>query len=50
MVIRKNGDFLPTFTVDGLVAGLWRADRVDGRSQVTPLPFAPLSQTCQEAP
>ena len=24
-VIRKNGDFLPTFTVDGMVAGLWRA-------------------------
>ena len=41
-VIRKNGDFLPTFTVDGMVAGLWRADRIDGRSHVTPLPFAPL--------
>jgi hypothetical protein len=41
-VIRKNGDFLPTFTIDGRVAGLWRADRIDGRSHVTPLPFAPL--------
>ncbi|HLY13363.1 MAG TPA: winged helix DNA-binding domain-containing protein [Candidatus Limnocylindrales bacterium] len=49
MVIRKNGDFLPTFTVDGLVAGLWRADRVDGRSQVTPLPFAPLKPDVQDA-
>ena len=42
-VIRKNGDFLPTFTIDGKVAGLWRADRIDGHSHVTHLPFAPLA-------
>jgi hypothetical protein len=43
VVIRTNGDFLPTFMVDGLVAGLWRADLVDGHSKVTPLPFEPLT-------
>jgi len=42
-VIRSNGDFLPTFLVDGRVAGLWRADVVDGRSRVSPLPFEPLA-------
>ncbi len=25
-VIKKNGDFLPTVLVDGLVAGLWTVD------------------------
>ena len=42
-VIKVNGDFMASFMVDGLVAGLWRADVVDGRSRVTPLPFAPLA-------
>jgi hypothetical protein len=42
-VIRANGDFLATFMVDGRVAGLWRADLVDGRTKVTPLPFEPLA-------
>lgn len=41
-VIQPNGDFLPSFMVDGLVAGLWRADVLAGRSVVTPLPFEPL--------
>ena len=42
-VIQSNGDFLPSFLVDGHVAGLWRADVVDGRAKVTPLPFEPPS-------
>jgi hypothetical protein len=42
-VIRANGDCLATFMVDGRVAGLWRADLVDGRTEVTPLPFDPLA-------
>ncbi|MBD0330384.1 MAG: winged helix DNA-binding domain-containing protein [Thermoleophilia bacterium] len=37
-VIRKNGDVLPTFLVDGVVAGTWRDE--DGR--VAAEPFAPL--------
>jgi len=49
VVIRANGDFLPTFMVDGRVAGLWRADLVDGHSKVTPLPFEPLNGTVAEA-
>jgi len=48
IVIRSNGDFLPTFMVDGRVAGLWRADLVDGHSKVTPLPFEPLAATDAE--
>jgi hypothetical protein len=48
VVIRSNGDFLPTFMVDGRVAGLWRADLVDGHSRVTPLPFEPLAATAAE--
>ena len=47
-VIRSNGDFLPTFLVDGRVAGLWRADVLDGRSRVTPLPFEPLGAAVDE--
>jgi len=47
-VIRVNGDFMPTFTVDGRVAGLWRADLVDGRSKVTWLPFEPVSPALEE--
>jgi Winged helix DNA-binding domain len=37
-VIRKNGDVLPSFLVDGQVAGLWRFE--DGK--VLTEPFAPL--------
>jgi hypothetical protein len=42
-VIQPNGDFLPSFMVDGLVAGLWRADVIAGRTRITPLPFEPLA-------
>ncbi len=38
LVVRKNADVLPTFTVDGYVAGTWR---VEQRRVVTE-PFAPL--------
>jgi hypothetical protein len=37
-VIRKNGDVLPTFLVDGVVAGLWRHEAGKVRTE----PFAPL--------
>ena len=40
-VIRKNGDVLPTFLVDGVVAGLWRYE--DGKVKAEP--FAPLPRT-----
>ena len=37
-VIRKNGDVLPTFLVDGVVGGTWREEG----SRVVVEPFAPL--------
>ena len=40
-VIRVNGDVAQTFLVDGLVAGMWRAE--NGR--VVLEPFAPLSRS-----
>jgi hypothetical protein len=42
-VIRKvNGTMLATFTVDGLIAGWWRAEKVKGRSVVVAEAFEPL--------
>jgi hypothetical protein len=42
VVIARNGDTLPTFTVDGVVAGLWWAEATDGgRSRIVIEPFRP---------
>jgi hypothetical protein len=42
-VIRKiNGTMLATYTVDGLIAGWWRAEKVKGRFVVVTEPFEPL--------
>jgi DNA glycosylase AlkZ-like len=41
-VVQVNGDWLPTFTVDGYVAGLWRAEAEDGRTTIDWAPFEPL--------
>ncbi len=41
-VIRKNGDVLPTFLVDGVVAGAWDAP-LRGRAAMTLTPFTALS-------
>jgi len=41
-VIRSNGDVLPTFLVDGLVAGVWRAELVGGRTEIIYSPFGQL--------
>ena len=52
-VIVKAGDVLPTFTVDGFVAGLWWADADDGatpRIVLEPFePLAPADRTALEA-
>ena len=40
-VIRKNGDVLPTFLVDGVVAGAWEAP-LKGRAAMTLTSFEPL--------
>lgn len=50
LVIRKNGDVLPTLLVDGYVAGVWRA--VDGRIEATafhPLPEEAWAGLASEA-
>lgn len=39
-VIKKNGDFLPTFLVDGMVAGLWWAEASKGEAILRVEPFA----------
>ena len=41
-VIRKNGDALETFLVDGVVAGLWRVERAKRKATLVLEPFAPL--------
>jgi Winged helix DNA-binding domain len=41
-VIRKNGDVLPTFLVDGVVSGLWSVERAGDKAALRLEPFAPL--------
>jgi hypothetical protein len=38
-VIKKNGDFLPTFLVEGLVAGLWSIEEAKDGATLTLDPF-----------
>lgn len=47
-VIRKNGDFLPTFLVDGFVAGLWSVAVSDGVASLRLAPFAPVPAAARE--
>ncbi len=41
-VIRANGDVLPTFLVDGFVAGLWQLERARRSAALVLEPFEPL--------
>ena len=42
VVVARNGDTLPTFTVDGVVAGLWwAASTAGGRTRIAIEPFRP---------
>jgi hypothetical protein len=41
-VIRKNGDVLPTFLIDGFVAGAWSAKRTTKVATLVLDPFEPL--------
>ena len=47
VVITNNGQVLPTFLVDGFVAGTWRVCRVRKMAALTVSPFAPLSSALQ---
>lgn len=48
-VIRKNGDVLPTFLVDGMVAGTWDVAIRHGQAVLTAKPFGRLSRADQRA-
>lgn len=43
-VAKKNGDFLPTFLIDGFVGGLWSLTREAGRAVLTLQPFGRVSR------
>ena len=43
-VIRKNGDVLPTFLVDGIVSGIWSVERVKDKATLRLEPFGPLAR------
>jgi hypothetical protein len=43
-VAKKNGDFLPTFLLDGFVAGLWSVDRAGDTAVLRLQPFATPSR------
>lgn len=48
-VIKKNGDVVPTFLVDGLVAGQWEVERKRGESAVVLTAYArvPRAYRCE---
>jgi hypothetical protein len=41
-IYKKNGDVLPTFLVDGMVAGLWSTETSKDRATLRIEPFAPV--------
>lgn len=43
-VVARNGDTLPVFLVDGVVAGRWWAEVEGGRTRIELEPFRPLSR------
>lgn len=43
-VIKKNGDFLPTFLIDGFVAGLWSVVTTKGTAVIRLEPFATVGR------
>ena len=45
LVIARNGDTLPTFLVDGRVAGLWWAEAAGATSRIVLEPFIALGRT-----
>ncbi len=47
-VIKKNGDFLPTVLVDGLVAGLWTVVAAKGEAALTITPFTKLTRPTKQ--
>jgi hypothetical protein len=48
-VFTKNADVLPTFLVDGFVAGTWELERRDGTAGIELRPFGTLARATREA-
>ncbi len=48
-VYTKNADVLPTFLVDGFVAGTWELERRDGTAAVRLRPFGALDRRTRDA-
>ena len=48
-VFTKNADVLPTFLVDGFVAGTWNLERADGTATVRLRPFGRLATRTRDA-
>jgi hypothetical protein len=48
-VFSKNADVLPTFLVDGSVAGTWELDRAEDRARIELRPFARLGRATRGA-
>ena len=48
-VFSKNADVLPTFLLDGVVAGTWELSRSDGRAAITLRPFDPVPRPDAES-
>ncbi|HSL33063.1 MAG TPA: crosslink repair DNA glycosylase YcaQ family protein, partial [Candidatus Limnocylindrales bacterium] len=49
VVVARNGDTLPTFLVDGRVAGLWWAEGDRGRTRIVLEPFGRLARKHRRA-
>jgi hypothetical protein len=47
-VYTKNADVLPTFLVDGMVAGTWERGRRNGLTEIILRPFAPIARRTEE--
>ena len=47
LVTTKNLQVLPTFLVDGFVAGTWKSSLVKKEARLTVLPFEPLSKAAK---
>ena len=48
MVFSRNADVLPTFLVDGFVAGTWDLSRTGTEARIRLRPFAPLSSALSD--
>ena len=48
-VFSKNADVLPTFLVDGFVAGTWELSRNDGEARIELRPFESIPRAIRDS-